>query len=43
MARCENVSYVLKSRLRRGPFTGNVSDPLMRETEKCLLRSLGII
>lgn len=43
MARCENVSYVHKSRLRRGAFAGTVSIPLMREIERCLLRSLGIL
>src|SRR5438876_3115008 len=31
MTRCENVSYLHKSRLRRGAFTGTVSDALMRE------------
>jgi mRNA-degrading endonuclease toxin of MazEF toxin-antitoxin module len=42
MARCENVSYVRKSRLRRGPFTGAVRMALMQEVERCLLRALGI-
>lgn len=42
MARCENVSYVHKSRLSRGPLGGAVSPALMREVERCLLRSLGI-
>ena len=42
MARCENVSYVHKSRLRRGAFMGIVSVNPMREVERCLLRALGI-
>jgi len=42
MARCENVSYLHKSRLRRGQFTGSVSAALMRDIERCLLRALGI-
>lgn len=42
MARCENVSYIHKSRLRRGPFVGDISTGLMREIERCLLRALGI-
>lgn len=42
MARCENVSYIHKSRLRRGPFTGTIRATLMREVERCLLRALSI-
>jgi mRNA-degrading endonuclease toxin of MazEF toxin-antitoxin module len=42
MARCENVSYVHKSRLRRGAFSGMVGPSLVREVERCLLRALGI-
>ena len=42
MARCENVSYLHKSRLSRGPLGNPISAPLMREVERCLLRSLGI-
>jgi mRNA interferase MazF len=42
MARCENVSYLHKSRLSRGPLAGTISAALMREIERCLLRSLGI-
>jgi mRNA-degrading endonuclease toxin of MazEF toxin-antitoxin module len=42
MARCENVSYVHKSRLRRGAFTGTISTTLLREIERCLLLALGI-
>jgi mRNA-degrading endonuclease toxin of MazEF toxin-antitoxin module len=42
MARCENVSYLHKSRLARGPLAAAVSPVLMREVERCLLRSLGI-
>src|SRR5262245_19522869 len=42
MARCENISYVHKSRLRRGGFAGIVSSILMRDAERNLLRALGI-
>ena len=42
VARCENVSYLHKSRLARGPLAGRISPALMREVERCLLRSLGI-
>src|SRR4051795_3623583 len=30
MARCENVSYLHKSRLSRGPLAGSISPALMR-------------
>lgn len=42
MARCENVSYLHKSRLTRGPLAGTISPALMREAERCLLRALGM-
>lgn len=42
MARCENISYLHKSRLTRGPLAGTITPALMREVERCLLRSLGI-
>ena len=42
MARCENVSYLLKSRLNHGPLGGVISPALMREVERCLMRSLGL-
>lgn len=42
MARCENVSYLHKSRLARGPLAGPVDPAMMRDIERCLLRSLGI-
>lgn len=42
MARCENVSYLHKSRLSRGPLGAPISPMLMREIERGLLRSLGI-
>lgn len=38
----ENVSYLHKSRLSRGPLAGVISPALMLEIERCLLRSLGI-
>jgi hypothetical protein len=42
MARCENVSYLHKSRLARGPLAGPISPSLMRDVESALLRSLGL-
>lgn len=42
MARCENVSYLHKSRLARGPLAGCISAALMRDVELSLLRSMGI-
>src|SRR5438477_4721626 len=42
MARCENVSYLHKSRLSRGSLAGSISPALMRDVERCLLRSLGV-
>ena len=42
MARCENVSYLHKSRLTRGPLATPITPALMRDIERCLLRSLGI-
>jgi hypothetical protein len=36
------VSYLHKSRLARGPLGSAISAPLMRDIERCLLRSLGI-
>src|SRR5687767_3708122 len=37
MARCENVSYLHKSRLSRGPLAGTISPALMRDVERGLL------
>jgi mRNA-degrading endonuclease toxin of MazEF toxin-antitoxin module len=42
MARCENVSYIHKSRLAHGPLGAGISSALMRDVERCLLRSFGI-
>ena len=42
MARCENASYLHKSRLGRSALGGTVGDALMREIERCLLRAFGI-
>lgn len=42
MARCENVSYLHKSRLTRGPLGGPISPALVREVERGLLRALGM-
>lgn len=43
MARCENVSYVHKSRLRRGPFSNSIRPAPMREIERSMFRAFGII
>jgi mRNA-degrading endonuclease toxin of MazEF toxin-antitoxin module len=43
MARCENVGYIHKSRLQRGAFRGVVSDPILREIERGLMRALGML
>lgn len=43
MARCENVSYLHKSRLSRGPLADVISAALLRDIDRCLLRSLGIV
>ena len=42
MARCENVSYLHKSRLSRGPLAGQIGPAFMADVERCLLRSLGL-
>jgi hypothetical protein len=42
MARCENVSYLHKARLARGPLGAAVAAAIMRDIERCLLRSFGI-
>ncbi len=42
MARCENVSFVLRSRLRRGSLAGKISPSLLHEVEKALMRAFGI-
>ena len=42
MARCENVSYLHKSRLAHGPLGGTIAPALMRDVEQCLLRALGV-
>ena len=42
MARCENVSYLHKSQLGRGPLAGGVSAAVMRDVERSLLRALGV-
>ena len=41
-ARCENISYLHKSRLARGPLGNAVNAEIMRDVELCLLRALGI-
>ena len=43
MARCENVSYLHKSRLRRGAFSGTIDPALMRQIENCLLVAFGVL
>jgi len=42
MARCENVSYVLKARLRRGGFEGKISLAFLHDVERALMRAFGI-
>jgi mRNA interferase MazF len=42
VARCENVSFLLKSRLARGPLGGTISAALMPDVERGLLRSFGV-
>ncbi len=42
MARCENVSYLHKSRLARGPLKGRISDNLLRDVEQALMRTFGV-
>jgi mRNA-degrading endonuclease toxin of MazEF toxin-antitoxin module len=42
MARCENVSYLLKTRLNHGPLGSKISPALIREVERGLLISLGL-
>ena len=42
VARCENVSYVHKSRLTRGPLGGPISPALTRQVERALLKALGL-
>jgi mRNA interferase MazF len=42
MARCENVSYLHKSRLARGPLKGRISDSLLRDVERALMRAIGV-
>jgi hypothetical protein len=42
MARCENVIYLHKSRLARGPLAGEISQSLMLEVQRCLLRAMGV-
>src|SRR4051812_22210746 len=42
MARCENVNYLHKSRLDRGPLGATISPGLMRDIERGLLRAFGI-
>jgi mRNA-degrading endonuclease toxin of MazEF toxin-antitoxin module len=42
MARCENVSYLHKSRLTHGPIGSPIDLAVLEEVERCLLRALGI-
>lgn len=43
MARCENVSYVLKSRLRRGTYSGRIAVTVLGDIERAMMRALGIL
>ena len=42
MARCENVSYLHKSRLARGPLVGPITPARWPTSKRCLLRSFGL-
>ena len=43
MAKCEQVTTLEKSFLLRGPFAGLVSPGAMREVEKAVQRTIGIL
>ncbi len=42
ISRCENVSYLHKSRLARGPLAGPITPAVVADIERCLPRSLGL-
>jgi mRNA interferase MazF len=42
MARCENVSYLHKSRLSGGPLGTPIAPALMQQVEMSLLRAFGV-
>ena len=42
MAKCEQVTTLDKSFLIRGPFSGTINPPLIREVEKAIQRAIGI-
>ncbi|MHB8482749.1 MAG: hypothetical protein ACYDBV_08465 [Nitrospiria bacterium] len=43
MAKCEQITILDKSFLLRRPFVGTISMNLMKEIEKDILRTIGII
>ncbi len=43
MAKCEQVTTIDKSLLIRGPFAGKISDKKMKEIEKAIIVSIGVI
>ena len=42
-AKCEQVTTMDKSLLVRGPFAGRISDAKMKEIEKAIMISIGVI
>jgi len=43
MAKCEQVTTIDKSLLIRGPFAGKISDKKIKEIEKAIIVSIGVI
>ena len=43
MAKCEQVTTIDKSFLVRGPFSGRISDVKMKEIEKAIMISIGVL
>lgn len=43
MAKCEQVTTIDKSLLVRGPFSGRISDSKMKEIEKAIMISIGVL
>ena len=43
MAKCEQLTTLDKGFLLRGPFAGKVRDATMAETERAIMRAIGIV
>lgn len=43
MAKCEQVTTINKSLLVRGPFAGRISNSRMKEIERAIMVSIGVI